>query len=125
MTLDYGTVALVHARLNIADSVTSVDDKIADYLEESDEYINTQLGIFEVTPPTSTPPELIALGSSLAAAIYNYWNSPEKQPEGMKMYKKSIQDYIKAIHAKQTAEGLAGEDNILKALGNVTGLESG
>jgi hypothetical protein len=119
----YGTIALVHARLNIADSVTAVDDKITDYLSESDEYINTQLGIFEVTPPAPVPPELTALGSSLAAAIYNYWNSPEKQPEGMKMYKKSIQDYIKAIHAKQTAEGLAGEDNILKALGNVTGLE--
>jgi hypothetical protein len=120
----YGTIALVHARLNIADSVTAVDDKITDYLSESDEYINTQLGIFEVTPPAPVPPELTALGSSLAAAIYNYWNSPEKQPEGMKMYKKSIQEYIKAIHAKQSAEGLAGDDNILKALGNVTGLET-
>ncbi len=122
---DYGTSALVHARLNIADSVTAVDDKITDYLEESDEYINTQLGIFEVSPPAGPPPELIALGSSLAAAIYNYWNSPEKPADGMKMYKKSIQEYIKAIHKKESAEGIAGEDNILKALGNVTGLESG
>ncbi len=122
---DYGTSALVHARLNIADSVTAVDDKITDYLEESDEYINTQLGIFEVSPPAGPPPELIALGSSLAAAIYNYWNSPEKPADGMKMYKKSIQEYIKAIHKKESADGVAGEDNILKALGNVTGLESG
>jgi len=31
----YGTSALVHARLNIADSITDVDDKITDYLKEA------------------------------------------------------------------------------------------
>ena len=119
----YGTSALVHARLNIADSVTNVDDKIIDYISEADEYINTQLGIFEVVPPAGPPPELIALGSSLAAAIFNYWNSPEKPMEGVKSYKKSIQEYIKAIHLKESADGAKGADNILKTAGNITGLE--
>ena len=121
---DFGTLALVHARLNIADSVTDVDDKITDYLEESDEYINSQLGIFEASPPSPIPAELTALGSSYAAAIYNYWNSPEKDMKGMDKYEKKIAAYIRANHKKESADGTKGEDNMLKSASSVSGRES-
>jgi len=121
---DYGTSALVHARLNIADSVTDVDDKITDYLEEADEFINTQLGVHESTPPSPIPVELTALGSSSATALYNYWNSPDKPAEGIKMYSKKIQDYIRANHAKKSESGLAGDNNVLKTASHIKGTET-
>ena len=103
----YATLSKVHERLNIADSVTAPDTKIASYIAEADGYVDTQIALHAVVP-VSADAELIGLANGLAAAIYVYWTSPSRPAEGLRNYKQQIQDYIRARYGKKNPSGLSG-----------------
>lgn len=98
---DYGTVLAVKRKLNLNTASTEVDDHIDDYLEESDEYINTRVTLMNGTAPIVGDEELDALGSSLAASLYNYWTSPSKSLTGVEHFKKAVVDHLKAKFASK------------------------
>ena len=68
----------VKRRLNIPDSESSTDTKIEDFMQEADNFVNIQLSPHATIPITNPGPELVSLSSSLAAAIFNYWQTPIK-----------------------------------------------
>jgi len=93
---DYGTLDIVKRKLNLNTGATEVDDALNDYLEEADEFINTRVTLMNESSPLVGDEELNALGSSLAAAFYNYWTSPSKSMDGIKHYKEAIVNHLRA-----------------------------
>ncbi len=106
-------------RLNIPDSVSSSNLKIQDYIQESDNYVNIQASPHTTTPITNPSPELVSLSSSLAAALFNYWQTPTKDRNlsGVTEWKKAIEKHIDGVYARKSASGLGG--------GNLFGKTSG
>jgi len=96
---DYGTSDIVKRRLGIDTSITDVDSAIDDYLEEADEFINTRVKLMKGTQPDTSDAELLALGSSLAAALYTYWNSSKKDIKPVEHFKQSIVDHLKVEYS--------------------------
>ncbi len=121
---DYGTRSKVKERINISDSITDADAKIDSYLEESDEYINTQIGLHATVPITAAAPkaELIELGSGMAAALYNHWNK-QGDYKIVLDYKKSIQDYIMARYGKRNLDTNLTVNTFAKSASKVLGTE--
>ncbi len=98
-------------RLNISDSITSSDDKIQDFMQEADNFVNIQLSPHTTIPITNPGPELVSLASSLAAAEYNYWQTPikDRNLSGITEWKKFISDHVDAVFAKKS-QTLGGGD---------------
>ncbi len=98
--------------LNITPSETDQDDKIDVARNLADNYIDTQINLHDAIPISPSPPALTSLGSALAAAQYNYWQSPEKTDllKDVKSWENRIQDFILANFAKKNPTGLAGGD---------------
>jgi hypothetical protein len=97
-------------RLNIPDSDSASDLKIQDYIQESDNFVNIQVSPHATTPLTNPSPELVSLASSLAAAIYNYWQTPikDRNLEGIKEWKDFIAKHIDGVYARKSGAGLGG-----------------
>ncbi len=108
----YADFQQVKKRLNQDLSVTSPDKKIHDMMQESDNYVNTQINLHALTPIDTPDPEIISLSSSLAATIYNYWQTPikDRNLDGIKFWKTSIQDHILATYGRKNPNLLAGGD---------------
>ncbi len=125
MTITYAELRKIKSLVNIPDTVTAPDEKINDRMIEADSYVNTQISVHATVPISNPDQELITLSSSLAAAIYNYWQTPAKDRsiDGIKEWKKAIQDHIKTQYKKEDASGTTG-DSVTLAKGNVTGLET-
>ncbi len=106
-------------RLNIPDSVKSSDLKIQDYIQESDNYVNIQVSPHASTPLTNPSSELVSLASSLAAAIFNYWQTPikDRNLSGIQEWKKFIAENINAVYSRKSASGLGGEQLFGKTRG--------
>jgi len=104
--------------LNIPPSNTTAEAKINVSRNMADNYANTQINLHELIPLSEIPPILVSLGSALAAAYYNYWQSPDKTnlSKDVTLWEKEVQDYIMANYAKKNPTGLAG--------GNVFGVTS-
>ena len=119
----YADLQETKRRLNIPDSTTSSDIKIAANMREADNYINTQSALHATVPFTNPDPELISLSSSLAAALFNYWQTPikERNLDGVKEWKKSISGHILAVYGRKNVNGLAGG----KTFGSTTGFTNG
>lgn len=113
----------VKQRLQISDSITAADEKIQAFMREADNYINTQIGLFATTPIANPDDELNMLSSSLAAVIYNYFQSPQAPMEGIKEYKKAIGDHIRAVYVKETDTGLT-VNTISKTVSKIDGTET-
>ena len=107
----YGSLAETRRRLNIPDTVDSSDEKIRDFINESDNYVNIQISLHATTPLTNPDSELVSLASSLAAALFNYWQTPTKDRnlDGIKAWKQHIQEHIMAAYGKYSASGLGGD----------------
>ena len=105
-------------RLNIPDSVTSSDGKIQDFMQEADNFINIQISPHADIPITNPGPELVSLASSLAATMFNYWQTPikDRNLDGIAEWKKFIADHVKAVYGKYS-QNLGG--------GNLFGKTSG
>ena len=119
----YGTLAKVHERLNIADSVTAPDTKIASYIAEADGFANTQINLHAITPIAVPDDELIGLANGLAAAIYVYWTDARHPMEGIKEYKKQITEYVKANYYRANVDGTTA-DTITKTNSSIDGTET-
>jgi hypothetical protein len=118
----YATLAKVHERLNIADSVTAPDTKIASYILEADGYCNTQINLHASTPITNDD-ELDGLANGLAAAIYVYWTTPDKKIDGIREYKKQISEFVKAKYGRKNVDGLSALA-VTKTASKITGKET-
>ena len=97
-------------RLNIPDTVKSSDLKIQDYIQESDNFVNIQVSPHASTPLTNPSSELISLASSLAAALFNYWQTPikDRNLSGIKEWKDFIAKHIDGVYARKSSQGLGG-----------------
>lgn len=98
--------------LNITPSETDQDAKIDVARNLADNYVNTQINLHEAIPISPSPPALTSLASALAAAQYNYFQSPEKTDllKDVKAWESRIQDFILANFAKKNPTGLSGGD---------------
>ena len=72
----YGSLREVKKRLNIPDATKASDGKIQDQINEADNYVNNQINLHAQTPISNPDAELISLASSLAATLFNYWQTP-------------------------------------------------
>ena len=100
----------VKRRLNIPDSDTDSDAKIQDFMQEADNFVNIQISPHADIPITNPGPELVSLASSLAAAEFNYWQTPikDRNLSGIQEWKKFTADHINAVYAKKSESGLGG-----------------
>jgi|TARA_R110002072_G_scaffold129883_1_gene268522 hypothetical protein len=100
----------VKRRLNIPDSESSTDSKIEDFMQEADNFVNIQLSPHATIPVTNPGPELVSLSSSLAAAIFNYWQTPikDRNLSGIQEWKKFVGDHVNAVYGKKSETGLGG-----------------
>ena len=96
--------------LNIPPSNSTAEAKINVSRNMADNYCNTQINLHELIPLDPIPPSLVSLASALAAAYYNYFQSPDKTDLGkdVKLWEGNVQDYILANYAKKNPTGLAG-----------------
>ncbi len=117
----YADFKQVKKRLNQDLSVTSPDKKIHDMMQEADNYMNTQINLHALTPIEAPDPEIVSLSTSLAATIYNYWQTPikDRNLDGIKFWKQSIQDHILATYGRKNPNLLAGGDTF----GTTTGFK--
>jgi len=122
----YADLREVKRRLNIPDSVTASDLKIADQMQEADNYVNVQINLHAITPLSNPDPELVSLSSSLAASLFNYWQTPikDRNLDAIKSWKQAIQDHILATYGRKNPNLLTGGDTFGKTTG-VTGFSSG
>ena len=120
----YANFEQVKKRLNQDLSVTSPDKKIHDMMQEADNYVNTQINLHAITPIETADPEIISLSTSLAATIYNYWQTPikDRNLDGIKFWKTSIQDHILATYGRKNPNLLTGGDTFGRT-GSITGLK--
>lgn len=117
----YADFQQVKKRLNQDLSVTAPDTKIHDMMQEADNYVNTQINLHALTPIDTADPEIISLSTSLAATIYNYWQTPikDRNLDPIKFWKQSIQDHILATYGRKNPNLLAGGDTF----GTTTGFK--
>lgn len=106
-------------RLNIPDSDSDSDAKIQDFMQEADNFVNIQISPHDDIPITNPGPELVSLASSLAAAIFNYWQTPikDRNLSGITEWKTFISNHIEAVYYKRSASGLGGGDLFGKTTG--------
>ena len=106
-------------RLNIPDAVKSSDDKIGDYMQEADNFVNIQVSPHADIPIKNPGPELVSLASSLAATMFNYWQTPikDRNLDGIKEWKKFVADHINAVYSKKSESGLGGGNLFGKTTG--------
>ena len=92
-------------RLNIPDSESSSDEKIGDFMQEADNFVNIQISPHASIPITNPGPELVSLASGLAATIFNYWQTPikDRNLDGIEQWKKFVSEHIMAVYGKKSA----------------------
>ena len=115
----YASLREVKRRLNQSDTQTAPNQKIADNMREADNYVNVQIDLHANTPFTNPDPEIVSMASSLAAAFYNYWQTPVKDRNlsGIKEWKEAIQAHIIAAYGKYNPTGLYGGEAFGKTSG--------
>lgn len=111
-TSGYADLMETKKRLNIPDSITASDEKIMSMGREADNYVNTQINLHALTPITNPDPEIVSLATGLAAAIFNYWQTPikDRNLSGVEEWKKSIQEHILATYGRKNPTLLSGGD---------------
>jgi len=105
-------------RLNLPDTVSKSDSKIQDYMQEADNFVNIQISPHADIPITNPGPELVSLASSLAATLFNYWQTPvkERNLDGIREWKKFVSDHVNAVYARKS-QTLGGGDLFGKTTG--------
>ena len=119
----YADLTECQRRLNISATQTATNEKIADNMREADNYINTQINLHAETPIINADAELISMASSLACTMYNYWQTPikDRNLDGIKEWKKAIQEHILATYGRKNPNLLTGGETFGKT-GSITGL---
>lgn len=98
----YYNLNSIKAKLAIDQSNTTQDNKLKDLGADSDDYINSQLGIFTTVPIADPDEQIIRLANKLTAAWYIYWNSPTHPMQGVYDVKKEIEIYVQSQYGKRT-----------------------
>lgn len=116
----FATLVETKQHLNLDSGFTAADTKITTSMNSADNYIDTQTQLHATLPITPVPAELITLASQLAAAQYNYWQSPEKTDllKSVAYWEKRIQDFILANFGKKNPTKLSGG----KTFGSTAGI---
>ena len=106
----YANLTECKRRLNIPESNTAPNQKIADNMREADNYVNTQVNLHAITPIINPDPEIISMASSLACTLYNYWQTPTKDRnlDAQNEWRKAIQEHILAVFGRKNPNLLAG-----------------
>jgi hypothetical protein len=101
--MGYANLKQVKQRVIIEDSVSDSDEKLNGFMVEADSYVNNQISVHATIPISSPDDELVMLSSSLAAATYNYWQTPAKERtlDGITQWETRIQDHIQAVYGKK------------------------
>lgn len=120
----YSTLRPIKRLLNIEDSVNAVNSKIQDRMKESDSYIDNQVNLHAITPIENPDEELKMLANNLAAASYNYWQTPikDRSIQGIHQWEKRIQDHILANYGRKNPNLLTGGETFAST-GRTTGTE--
>ncbi len=119
-TQQFSDINEIKRFLNIPILVITSNGKIGASQNMADNYANTQIDLHELIPLGVIPPVLVSYSSALAAAYYNYWQSPDKTKltDDVKIWEGKVQDYILATYAKKNPTGLSGG----KAFGVTAGI---
>ena len=122
-TTNYAQVSEVKQRLNIPDVNKDSDEKIGTQCRDADSFVNVQIGVHAVVHLTNPDPQLISLASGLAAALYNYWQTPAKDRtlEAVDKWEKRISDHLKAVYGQRDVSGTSGRT--FTSSNGVTGAE--
>lgn len=107
----YADLRKCKRKLNLEDSTSSADLKIADMMTDADSYVNTQLETHNVTVPLTNPDnELIELASSYAATLFNYWQTPikDRNLDGINKWEDKISQHIVAKYGRYDKAGMGG-----------------
>ena len=122
----YADLRETKRKLNIPDSVTASDIKIGDNMQEADNYVNTQINLHAETPIANPDPELVSRASSLAAAMFNYWQTPikDRNIDAIDAWQRKIQEHILAVYGRKNPTQLTGGDMFGKTTG-ITGFSRG
>lgn len=123
--MTYADLKQTKQRANTEDTKSESDEKLNSYMTEADGYINNQISLHAVTPVANPDSELVTRGSSLAAALFNYWQAPAKDRtiEAVEYFEQKIQDHILAVYGKKNPTGLSGS-SFAKTNSSVTGMEA-
>lgn len=98
----YFQLPAVKALLHIDASNTAQDNPIKDLGAQSDDFIDSQVGIFTSVPLAAPPDQIIRLSNKLTAAWYIYWNSPTHPMQGVYDIKKEIEQYVQSTYGKRS-----------------------
>lgn len=106
----YADLRKTKRKLNLDDTVSSADLKIADHMTDADSYVNSQINLHANTPITNPDNELIELASSYAATMYNYWQTPikDRNLDGINKWEDKISQHVVARYGKYDKSGLGG-----------------
>jgi len=109
-TAGYTDLRETKKRLNIPDTVLASDEKIMSMGREADNYVNTQINLHALTPISNPDAEIVSLATGLAAATFNYWQTPTKDRNlsGVNEWKKAIQEHILATYGRKNPTLLSG-----------------
>ncbi len=93
-------------------------------MRDADSFVNVQVGVHATTPLTNPDDQIISLASGLAAALYNYWQTPVKDRtlDAVKEWQKMIGDHVKAVYGQEDISGHTGRT--FGSTNGVTGTES-
>lgn len=122
--IGYADLKTCKQYLNIPDSNTDSDEKIEAHMRDADSFVNVQMGVHQATPIEEPDQQLISLASGLAAALYNYWQTPAKDRtlDGIKQWENRIGYHVKAVHGQEDISGHTGAT--FSTTRGVTGTES-
>jgi len=115
----YSDFQQVKHRLNQDLLVTAPDKKIHENMQEADNYVNTQINLHAITPIEAADPEIVSLATSLAATLYNYWQTPikDRNLDPILSWKQAIQDHILATYGRKNPNLLTGGDMFASTTG--------
>ncbi|KKN26835.1 hypothetical protein LCGC14_0870670 [marine sediment metagenome] len=123
-TIGYADLKTTKQYLNIPDSNTVSDEKIASHMRDADSFVNVQVGVHRDTPLKNPDRQLISLASGLSASLYNYWQTPAKNQtlDGIKQWEKRIGDHVRAVYGQEDITGHTG--GTFTTTSGITGTES-
>jgi hypothetical protein len=115
----YADLRKTKRKLNIEDTVSASDIKIADFMTDADSYVNTQIGVHAVVPIDNPDNEINELASSYAATMFNYWQTPikDRNLDGINKWEDKIKQHIVARYGKYSNSGLGGDAQFGKTSG--------
>ena len=119
----HATLDEVKNRINVNTTVSTLNSKLQVHMNFADNYTNTQIDLHALIPLPDPDPDLVSLSSTMAAAEYDFWTSPQKTDglrEGRSTARQDIQDYIMAKFGRKNPSLLAG-GNTFSLTSKITG----